>query len=307
MKVITGIDRLKLGAEFLDDYKQREVMSELTYSLQSTYDVYITSNAKYPLNNLYTHEVYTAGTKILELKSGSYLGMDYNKNKKRVPIYYITIEFAGLKRYDEKIDAISLACLKRVCAYLNSNSIGFFYTGMDICVDMFIPFNLTYAFCNSKSPMVRYYKVDEKQPYRTTHYIEKYNHTHNQVMKRAYLYDKRVKENNIDFNITRFELKLQSKFFNIHDYKGTILDKYHILCFETQQEKNLALSLYKDYEDVIRRRDLHKLGLDDFRVYPDVKQINKFLFSLYEIYESDLITPPNKKSDNDLFKELGFD
>jgi hypothetical protein len=46
--------------------------------------------------------------------------------------------------------------------------------------------------------------------------------------------------------------------------------------------------LYGAVEGNIRRRDLHKLGLDRYRVIPDTKEIEYFLFSLYNIYESDL-------------------
>ena len=46
--------------------------------------------------------------------------------------------------------------------------------------------------------------------------------------------------------------------------------------------------LYGATKSNIRRRDLHKLGLDRYRVIPDTKEIEYFLFSLYNIYESDL-------------------
>ena len=46
--------------------------------------------------------------------------------------------------------------------------------------------------------------------------------------------------------------------------------------------------LYGAAKSNIRRRDLHKLGLDRYRVIPDTKEIEYFLFSLYNIYESDL-------------------
>lgn len=284
--IATHIDTLKLQVEFLDSNKQRNTISNIINNLPTLHTSYNTNKA-----GLYTHELYTTGKKILELKSGFYLSMDY-KNKKRIPIYYISIEFAGLKRYDEKIDEISLSCLKKVCAYLNSNDIKFFYTGIDICVDMNIPFNLTYGFCGKKAPRVNYYKVNELQPYKTTHYIERYNYTHNQVMKRAYLYDKKLKDRSIDYTLTRFELKLQSKFFNRTSFKFGILkqelDRYYILYFNTKEEKKKILEIYGAIEGTIRRRDLHKLGLDRYRIIPDTEKIEDFLFNLYNIYEHDL-------------------
>ena len=214
------------------------------------------------------------------------------KDNKRVILFFFCIEFAGLKRYNNKIDDISGKCLKRVVAYLNTNSIRFDISSLDIYVDLFTKINYTYAFCNKKAAGVKYYSVNDRQPYLSTHYIEKFNNTHNRVMKRAYLYDKSFKENNINCNITRFELKLQSNFFNRHSFiQGVLkkeLDRYHILYFLTLKEKRSVLDYYAQYEHTIRRRDLHKLGLDKYRIIPDTKEIEYFLFSLYNIYESDL-------------------
>ena len=54
------------------------------------------------------------------------------------------------------------------------------------------------------------------------------------------------------------------------------------------KEKRSVLDYYAQYEHTIRRRDLHKLGLDKYRIIPDTKEIEFFLFTLYNIYESDL-------------------
>lgn len=295
MTFTVNIDTLKIQIEFYNSNDQRNVMSNIIHALQSSYNyLHIEYNSNDNCNfksGLLVHSIHTAGTKILELKSASYLSGNH-KDKNRVPIYYISIELAGLKRYDEKIDFISHSCLLRVCAYLNTHNLRFFYTGIDICVDMNIPFIYCYSFCNKRSSGVRYYKVNEVQPYFNTHYIEKYNNTHHHVMRRAYIYDKGKKENNINLNLTRFELKLQSRFFNVNSYNenllSTQLDKYHILYFPTLEEKEAAIELYGAVEANIRRRDLHRLGLDRYRVIPDTKEIEYFLFSLYNIYESDL-------------------
>ena len=72
------------------------------------------------------------------------------------------------------------------------------------------------------------------------------------------------------------------------------LDRYHILCFPTLQEKAIALSMYAQYENIIRRRDLHKLGLDRYRIYPNTSDVEDFLVSLYNVYEHDLDLPVEK-------------
>jgi hypothetical protein len=284
MEHTTNIDTLKLQIDFRFSSEQREVMNNISKCLITTYS-FLNVTYDTSTNVVLIHRVHTAGTKILELVSGSYQNIYKNT------IYFIAIEFAGLKRYN-KFDKIAMDCLIRVVAYLNTNNIIFNFTGIDIAVDIHIPFINTYSFCNKKAPHVTYYTTYEKQPYASTQYIEKFLLTHHRVMKRAYLYDKNIKEEDLCYNITRFELKLQSNFFNKHSFMVGVLekelDRYHILCFPTLQEKAIELSMYAQYENTIRRRDLHKLGLDRYRVIPDTKEIEYFLFSLYDIYESDL-------------------
>lgn len=294
MKHNLQIDSLALQANFYNSYEQQRVVNKLANALLTTYsNIYIKYNTK-AYRGLLAHKVYSGATKILEIKSGSYL-TGRRKDKHRVLIYYICIEFAGLKRYDEEIDRLSLSCLKRVCAYLNTNNIKFEYTQLDICVDMYCRFNNTYAFCNKRASGVRYFTVKEIQPYSSTHYIEKYNHTHNQAMKRAYVYDKSKKEKDIAHTLTRFELKLQSRFFNRYPYYYGMLqeqiDRYHILYFKSLKQKALILDSYDKVEGRIRRRDIKKLNINEFRLHPNVDKIDDFLLELYDVYETNLVLP----------------
>jgi hypothetical protein len=72
------------------------------------------------------------------------------------------------------------------------------------------------------------------------------------------------------------------------------INRYHILYFPTLDEKDTALSIYATHEESIRRRDLHKLGLDRYRIYPDTSEIEWFLTELYNVYEHDLKLPVEK-------------
>jgi len=308
MTFTTEADTIKLQIDTYAQDKQRTVFDGIVYALQSTYNLYINCDTR-SNKGVLTRQVWTAGTKILELKTGMFLSGSH-KDKKRIPIYYISVEMAGMKRYHSTLDSISYNCLLRIAAYLNTNIIPFDIASLDICVDMRCQFIYTYAFCNKRSSGVNCYKVGEQQPYANTHYIEKYNHTHNYVMKRAYLYDKSFKEG-LDYFVTRFELKLQSRFFSRDNYfYAPIIEslyKYHILYFPTLEEKDAALSLYAQHEGIIRRRDLHKLGLDRYRVYPDITNINRLVERLYEIYEDELNLPPEPVADTgfeEYFKEL---
>ena len=283
------IDTLRLQAEFYNNSDQQAVTNNICQALRSSYPyLHIDYNTNKHNKNINTHVVQTAGKNILIISTGSY--SVYNR-----AIYYVTVELAGLKSYDIKIDTISYNCLIRVVAFFNTNNITFDYTGTDIAVDIECPFRHIFAFCNKKAPRVNYYHVGESQWYATTHYIEKYNRTHKRVMKRAQVYDKSIKEDGLTYPITRFELKLQSSFFNRYPYRYGMLqdelDRYHILYFPTLDEKDAALTLYAQYEDSIRRRDLHKLGFNRYRIVANTREIENFLFSLYDVYEDDLELP----------------
>ena len=49
--------------------------------------------------------------------------------------------------------------------------------------------------------------------------------------------------------------------------------------------------LYGATKGNIRRRDLHKLGLDRYRLLPNTSEIEWFLTELYNVYEHDLDLP----------------
>ena len=188
-----NIDTLKLQIYFINSSKQREVMDRLARALHTTYPFLKVNYNTNPIpNGVYTHTVNTGRTTILKLTSGAY------KDLYKRTIYYITVEIAGLKQYHRN-DKIAHDCLIRLVAYLNTNNIQFDYSGIDIAVDMECPFIYTYAFCNKRAAGVNYYKSYEQQYYLTTYYIERYNKTHNKVMKRAQVYDKSVKDNYISY------------------------------------------------------------------------------------------------------------
>ena len=290
MNYTVNIDTIKLQIDFRYSDEQRDTMYHLARALETTFPFLIVKyNTNHKVNGALTHSVLTARTMVLEFTTGAY------KDIYKETIYYITIELAGLKQYN-KNDKIRYDCLIKLVEYFNTRIIRFEITGVDIAVDMECPFINTYAFCNMKSAGKKnYYKVNELQPYLTTLYIEKYNKTHHNVMKRAQIYDKPVKDEHITYPLTRFELKLQTPFFNRHQFESGLLqeqlDKYHILYFPTIQEKEVALSHYAQFEDTIRRRDLHKIGLDRYRLYPNTSELEEFLFNLYSVYESDLDLP----------------
>ena len=295
-KFTVGLDNIKLQVDLHNLYSQRELFNKITYALTSTYSNLFISYDTNTQKRVLSHSLLSAGKKIMEINTGTYT-RGHRSDKNRVTIFYITIELAGMKRYNDYTDTLSVNCLKRVSALFNSNNIRFDVTGVDLYVDVEAPFTNLYAIANRKASGVAYYGVNEPQPYASTFYIEKYNNTHTNVMKRAYLYDKGIKDNLL-YTITRFELKLQTRFFSKNRFTNDLLqeqlDKYHILLFPTLEEKSSVLSYYAIHHLTTRRRDFYKLELERYRLLPDASGVESFIFELYNIYEHDLRLPMQK-------------
>ncbi|WP_066169013.1 hypothetical protein [Aliarcobacter cryaerophilus] len=289
--VITGLDRIKLRVEFFDSNEQSEFIIALKSLLSDSIEkMYFKDNSQ---NNSLFINGYYQRNKYLSIVSSCYSkSMFINRKKNLVPIFSVTVEFAGLKSYNDKKDILMNKYLMKVISYLNFNLINFEIIGLDLFVDVDKPFKNMFAFCNKKVGKVKYYKTLEKQYHFGTHYIEKFNNTHKNIMRRAYLYDKSLKEN-LFLPITRFELKIQTRFFNrnkidnFFDKKifytnllNRLIESYHILYFRSIAIKNLELASYAFLEDNIRRRDIYKLFLNYYRIIPDISNVVDDLLNL---------------------------
>ena len=289
--VVTGLDRIKLRVEFFDSNEQSEFIIALKSLLSDSIEkIYFKDNSQ---NNSLFINGYYQRNKYLSIVSSCYSKSKcINKKKDIVTIFSVTVEFAGLKSYNYKKDNLMNKYLMMVISYLNLNFINFEVIGLDLFVDVDKPFENMFAFCNKKVGKVKYYKTLEKQYHFGTHYIEKFNNTHKNVMRRAYLYDKSLKEKLL-FPITRFELKIQTRFFNrnkidnFFDKKifytnllNRLIESYHILYFRSIAVKKNELASYAFLEDNIRRRDIYKLFLNHYRIIPDISNVVDDLLNL---------------------------
>ena len=289
--VVTGLDRIKLRVEFFDSNEQSEFIIGLKSLLSDSIEkIYFKDNSQ---NNSLFINGYYQRNKYLSIVSSCYSKSKcINKKKDIVTIFSVTVEFAGLKSYNYKKDNLMNKYLMMVISYLNLNFINFEVIGLDLFVDVDKPFENMFAFCNKKVGKVKYYKTLEKQYHFGTHYIEKFNNTHKNVMRRAYLYDKSLKEN-LFLTITRFELKIQTRFFNrnkidnFFDKKifytnllNRLIESYHILYFRSIAVKKNELASYAFLEDNIRRRDIYKLFLNHYRIIPDISNVVDDLLNL---------------------------
>ena len=88
--------------------------------------------------------------------------------------------------------------------------------------------------------------------------------------------------------MTRFELKLQKSFFkNDLDFETIVnsLNRYTVMYFKNIYEKNIIIDRYYSYSR-IGKRDTERMGLDRYRLKPDVVKIERFIDNLkkYRLY-----------------------
>ena len=291
INIATGLDRVKLRVEFFNSNEQSELIIALKSLLSDGMkSMYFRDN--YSNNSLFINGYYLGNMYLSIIGSCYSKSMFINKKKRLVYRYSVTVEFAGLKSYNYKKDNIMHNYLMKVISLFNFNNINFEVIGLDLFVDVDKPFINMFAFCNKKVGKVKYYKTLEKQYHFGTHYIEKFNNTHKNIMRRAYLYDKSLKEN-LFLPITRFELKIQTRFFNrnkIDNFFGKkifytnllnrLIESYHILYFSNLRIKDIELNSFSSLEDSLRRRDIFKLSLNNYRIIPDIRNVVDYLLNL---------------------------
>ncbi len=219
------------------------------------------------------------------------LGMNpiWNKfTRKYVINYYVAVSFYGLKSHIEILDNLSNGCLFAVCGILNTFNFNYVFTELDVCLDMNTKMDNILAICTTKLPRTEYHLLNNSFYNGDTVYIEKISKDRiNYNSQRAYLYNKAKKEN-LQYPLTRFELKLQKSFFkNDFDFETIVnaLNRYTVMFFPTIYEKIRIVDKYNSYSR-ISRRDIDRIGLDRYRLKPDVVKIERFIDNLkkYRLY-----------------------
>lgn len=220
------------------------------------------------------------------------LGMNpiWNKFAKQYDMnYYVSVFFYGLKSHVVILDNLSNNCLFIVCGILNTFSIEYVFTELDVCLDISAKIDNVLAICTSKLPRTEYHFVNNSFYNGDTVYIEKISK--NRVSynsQRAYVYNKAKKEN-LNYPLTRFELKLQKPFFFSNELNSrtiiNALNRYTVMYFQNINEKNMIVDKYNRYSR-ISRRDIERMGLDRYRLKPDVVKIERFINNLksYKLY-----------------------
>lgn len=188
--------------------------------------------------------------------------------------WYINLNFYGLKRYHKIKDDASMLLVKTIAAYLNTYDIHFGLIETDIAMDIHSKIENILAVCIRRSANVDYLPLGDLdddgnliQEDEGTYNIEKFESfkSKKNAMSRAYLYNKRKKELekfkfDIGFELTRFEVKLQKRYFVKNQYcTGVIyktLDKYAVLAFEDIKQKEILIQKCNSAKSSKKRREV---------------------------------------------------
>lgn len=283
MQYKTAIDTIGIQMDFNSANEQYSVMSELLDFLRNT-GAYFLQNNSIPLNASVTyidHAILANNTILAKIRTGFSQTV---QGDTAVPKYYINITFAGLKRYNDLADKVSNDCLLKICAYCNTRCIRFKLTELDVCIDVDCAFEHLMAFCVKKSPKTKYYSFKDRQAYMETQYIEKISTEKvSSSVLRAYYYDKRFKDE-LSINISRFELKLQNKYFNKYGVSvesiQKALNRYYVMYFDNLYDKYRMMDVYHS-QQFVRAKEAQKFGFERYRLYPDIRVVKNFLDQMF--------------------------
>jgi len=190
MKYYTTIDTVAIQIDLIHENVRNAMLEEILGLLRIA-NLYIV-HKDYPIDkhsNFYIREYHVYGYNVIiaRISTGSYSVKDTLTNAS-ITTYYISLAFAGLKRYNEPLDQLSNHVLLKVCAYLNTKHITFKLTGLDVAIDMYTKFENVLALCTKKSPKTAYHAANGEQWYDTTYYIEDIPKTKRHLaVQRAYL------------------------------------------------------------------------------------------------------------------------
>jgi len=196
--------------------------------------------------------------------------------------YYIHIRFAGLTNYRDE-DNISFNLLIEITTLLKNKNIPFEIREIDIALDVYCNYKNVVMLCTKKTPKTKYYTLNEKQPFKTTRYLEKA--TRNSKI-RSYTYCKTTKEN-LNKDITRNEIKFKRQCLKDCKTSNELIEvitkninRYKVLYFRTLEEKQYLLNKLGT-ETSINKRVQKKYKIYRYELTFDIEYIEMFINELY--------------------------
>lgn len=289
------VDSVKYRIDFVDKNYRNKVANDIIDFIASTKLVHIKTDEKASNEYYKVIKVRSSNTTIASITTSTFCTMHDFQN---INNYYIAVAFHGLVRYQKKLDAKSKLLLQTITAYLNTNKLPFIITQFDISTDIKCPLENLVAVCVNRKSRKKYNLLgtyDENgnkiQENEGTYEVEKFEskEKRNNVMKLAYLYNKRRKEiikanYDIGYEVSRFEMKCQTRFF--------ILDKEVSVRTFIEELKDYKLFYFKDNmiqkEEFIKRYNkansnkhrnqlIDELSMVTPEIVTNMKNIEEFL------------------------------
>jgi len=185
------------------------------------------------------------------------IGYNQYQNKSNYVQGTLTINFAGLKSYNDNSDNLRLKALTNLLIILNDNNIAFKSKREDIATDIHQShYDNVVALRTNKQGYKHSLLKPSKSEYSTTFYLEQYSLT---PSVKALLYDKTIKEYNkhkniIESGIVRMEISIRttqkqySKISTKEQYIKHVQNKMNKYLFIECPSKNVADELKSAYE-----------------------------------------------------------
>jgi hypothetical protein len=293
----TNIDTVALQLDFEKAVDQRNKLSLLCQwvTIRGLGRLEQDRSSKYVIK----YDVYFGGSIIFTIHSG-FTRKAHGLTGESEGFYYIRIRFAGLKSHKQRQDEATFNALMTICAFLNTTRSKFRIVELDVAIDTFCNFDNILAICVNKSGGTTYNEIGHKQYYKgsiPTTYIEKYRNEQeaNNAVLRAYLYNKSAKEG-LYSSITRFELKLQNRFFLQYGFSEKsimeAINRYYVMFFDSIQKKTQYIHILNNFKSTPKEMEI--LGLNRFRLFADknvVKEFIRLVNSVYVGFHGDIVVP----------------
>ena len=276
------VDSVKYRITFIDKKYRDEVANDIIDFIRSTKLVHIKTDEKASNEYCQVIKLRSSNTTIASITTSTFCTMHDFQN---INNYYISIAFYGLVRYQRKLDAKSKLLLQTITAYLNTKKHPFIITQFDISTDIKFPLENLVAVCVNRKSRKKYHPLgtyddngNKIQENDGTYEVEKFEskEKRNNVMKLAYLYDKRKKEiikasYDIGYEVSRLEVKLQSRLFlqkevSVRTFIEELKD-YKLFYFKDMPQKE---EFIKRYNKANSNKHRSQLIIDLSMVTPEV-------------------------------------
>ena len=286
------VDSVKYRIDFVDKNYRNKVANDIIDFIASTKLVHIKTDEKASNEFCQIQKLRSSNTTIASITTSTFCTMHDFQN---INNYYIAVAFHGLVRYQKKLDAKSKLLLQHITAYLNTKKLPFIITQFDISTDIKCPLSNLVAVCVNRKSRKKYHPLgtyddngNKIQKNEGTYEIEKFEskEKRNNVMKLAYMYNKRRKEimkanYDIGYEVSRFEMKCQTRFFldkevSVRTFLQELKD-YKLFYFKDMTQKDEFTKRYNKANNKYRNQLIDELSMVTPEIITNMIKIEEFL------------------------------